>query len=557
MSKSFIPVKVFALGGLGEVGKNTYCIESENTLIMIDAGVKFPEADLPGINYVIPDYSYLIHNKQKVKALFITHGHEDHIGGIPFLIRIVNIPIIYAPKLACALIRSKLENMRVREPITLIEYDENSHIKAGEFDVSFFRVTHSIPDAFGICVDTPEGRIVTTGDFKIDLTPVGKDIELDKISKLGREGVDLLLQDSTNAEIEGYTPSERNVLKSIEELFENARGRLIISTFSSNISRIQQIVTCAINKNRKLCVVGRSMENVIATARGFGYIKIPDASLVPVENIYSYRQNEICILCTGSQGEAMAALSRIANGEHKNIRILPGDTVVFSSSPIPGNGAMIDKLVNKLVRKGAEVITNGVLFALHSSGHPSRQELRLMIKLFNPKYFMPVHGEYRMLKLHGELANTLGIPNENIFLCSNGEIVELLDHKARKNELTKVNTDAIYIDGNDINGLSTAVIKDRKILKENGLISVAISLDSKNSKLLAKPTVVTAGFLLPDKENFISTLEEDLFNKINENLANKATFNSIKTVTKTYVTEYVYKHTRRTPMSSKCNHPMQ
>ena len=548
MSKSFIPVKVFALGGLGEVGKNTYCVESENTLIMIDAGVKFPEADIPGINYVIPDYSYLIHNKQKVKALFITHGHEDHIGAIPFLIRIVNIPVIYAPRLACALIRSKLENMRVREPITLIEYDENSVIKAGEFSVSFFRVTHSIPDAFGIVVDTPQGRVVTTGDFKVDLTPVGKDIELEKIARLGREGVDLLLQDSTNAELEGYTPSEKNVLRSIEEVFENAKGRLIVSTFSSNISRIQQIVQCAINKNRKLCIVGRSMENVVATARGFGYIKIPDASLIPVERVPEYRQNEMCILCTGSQGETTAALSRIANGEHKNLRILPGDTIVFSSSPIPGNGAMIDKLVNKLVRRGAEVITNGVLFALHSSGHPSKQELRLMLKLFNPKYFMPVHGEYRMLKLHGELAETIGLPKENIFICNNGDIVELLDHKCTKSEKEQVHTDAIFIDGNDINGLSTAVINDRKILKESGLIGVAVSLDAKTSTLLAKPTVITAGFLFPDKEHFIPTLETNLEQKILEALKTKATFASLKNLVKTYVSEYVYGYTRRNPM---------
>lgn len=548
MGNNFIPVKIFALGGLGEVGKNTYCVESDNSLIIIDAGVKFPEADLPGINYVIPDYSYLIHNRQKVKALFITHGHEDHIGAIPFLIRIANIPVIYAPKLAIALIRSKLENMRVREPITLIEYDENSHIKAGEFGVSFFRVTHSIPDAFGIVVDTPQGRIVTTGDFKIDLTPVGKDIELDKISKYGMEGVDLLLQDSTNAEIEGYTPSERNVLKSIEEVFENARGRLIISTFSSNISRIQQIVTCAINANRKLCVIGRSMENVINTARSFGYIKIPDASLIAVERINEYRQNEICIICTGSQGETTAALSRIANGEHKNVRILPGDTIVFSSSPIPGNGAMIDKLVNKLVRRGAEVITNGVLFALHSSGHPSKQELRLMIKLFNPKYFMPVHGEYRMLKLHGELAHSLGIPNENIFICSNGEVVELLNHKAKLSELDKIHTDAIFIDGNDINGLSTAVIKDRMILKENGLVSVLISLDSKNSTLLTTPTIITAGFLFPDKKDFILNLEQQLEKDLKQLLLTKPTFGTIKNQIKTSATKYIYQLTRRSPM---------
>ena len=397
-------ISVYALGGLGEVGKNMYVLESDTSIIIIDSGVMFPGSEMPGVDYVIPDYTHLKNNRGKIRALFITHGHEDHIGGIPFLIQSVHIPVIYAPKLAAALIKHKLEDMRIKEPVKIIEYNSDSILQVDVFKVSFFHVTHSIPDAYGICVDTPDGRIVHTGDFKIDLTPVGPDIELDKIARLGSEGVDLLLSDSTNAEIEGYTPSETSIIAGINEIFGKADGRLIVSTFSSNISRIQQLVEAAIKHNRKIAIVGRSMENAVATTRAMGYIKLSDKDIVDLDNIQNYRANELCILCTGSQGEPMAALARIANGEHKSLRIYPGDTVVFSSSVIPGNGVLIDKIVNQLVRRGANVLTNSILLNIHSSGHPAKQELRLMLKLINPRYLMPIHGDYRMLKFHTDLA---------------------------------------------------------------------------------------------------------------------------------------------------------
>ncbi|MDD4154572.1 MAG: ribonuclease J, partial [Bacilli bacterium] len=385
-------VSIYALGGLGEVGKNMYVLESDSTIIIIDSGVMFPGSEMPGVDYVIPDYTHLKNNRGKIRALFITHGHEDHIGGIPFLIQTVHIPVIYAPKLAAALIKHKLEDMRIKEPVKIIEYDSDSVLLVDIFKVSFFRVTHSIPDAYGLCVDTPDGRIVHTGDFKIDLTPVGPDIELDKIARIGSEGVDLLLSDSTNAEIEGYTQSETSIIAGINEIYGKADGRLIISTFSSNISRIQQLVEAAVRHNRKIAIVGRSMENAVSTSRAMGYIKLTDDNIVDLDNIQNYRANELCILCTGSQGEPMAALARIANGEHKSLRIFPGDTVVFSSSVIPGNGVLIDKIVNQLVRRGANVLTNSILLNIHSSGHPAKQELRLMLKLINPRYFMPIHG---------------------------------------------------------------------------------------------------------------------------------------------------------------------
>ncbi len=540
------PISVFALGGLGEVGKNTYCIESEKSIILIDAGVKFPEADLPGVDYVIPDYTYLKNNRQKIKALFITHGHEDHIGGIPFLIQMIHIPVIYAPKLAVALIKNKLDNMRVKEPVKIVEYNADSEITIDNFKVRFIRVTHSIPDSYAICVDTPEGRIIETGDFKIDLTPVGPDIEIDKLARYGDEGVDLLLSDSTNAELEGYTPSEKNVIESINEIFLKAPGRLIVSTFSSNISRIQQVVESAVAHNRKICIIGRSMENVVSTARSFGYIKIPDSSIIEAENIRNFKNNEICILCTGSQGEPMAALSRIANGDHKSVHIISGDVVVFSSSPIPGNGAMIEKLVNHLVRDGANVMTNSVLFALHSSGHPAKQELRLMLKLVHPKYFMPIHGEYRMLRLHGEIAESLGIKKENIFVCENGDMVSMLKRKCTLGG--KISADAVYIDGNDINGLSSAVIRDRNVLKEDGMVTILVGIDSKTNKIIVSPKMYTAGFVYKDDSPLVPHCEKHVEEALNELLKGRVNFNEIKTTIRNVAGKYIFRKTERSPM---------
>ncbi|MGM9858257.1 MAG: ribonuclease J [Bacilli bacterium] len=539
------PISIYALGGLGEVGKNTYCIESEKSIIIIDAGVKFPDADLPGIDYVIPDYSHLKKNRGKIKALFITHGHEDHIGGIPFLVQNVHIPVIYAPKLAASLIKNKIQESRIREPVNVVEYKEDDVISIAEFTVQFFNVTHSIPDSFGICVDTPEGRIVTTGDFKVDLTPVGPDINLQKMARLGTEGIDLLMSDSTNAEIEGYTPSEKNVISSINDVFAKAPGRLIISTFSSNISRIQQIVEACIKYNKKIVIIGRSMENAVSAARSFGYIKIPDASLVSADDIRTLSYNETVILCTGSQGEPMAALSRIANGEHKTIHINPGDTVVFSSSPIPGNGALINKVINQLTRVGANVLTNSVFYSLHSSGHPSKQELRIVQKLFRPKYFMPIHGEYRMLKIHADIAVSLGMPKENTFILSNGDTLYLQDHEVTYGP--RIQADEIYIDGRDINGLSASVIHDRKVLSQDGMVAVSIVIDSRTNQLLSRPKIITKGFVHESNTILIEKAQIKIETILKELMKNKVTFAEIKSTIKNTLGRYLFAKTQRTP----------
>lgn len=539
------PVSIYALGGLGEVGKNMYVVENDDQIIIIDVGVKFPGVEFPGIDYIIPDFTHLKNNRNKIKALFITHGHEDHIGGIPFLLQNVHIPVIYAPRLAAALIKNRLEEHRLSERANIVIYDETTVVPIGKFNISFYRVTHSIPDSFGVVVDTPEGRIVSTGDFKVDLTPIGPDIELLRLAELGKEGVDLFLSDSTNAEKEGNTPSEKNVYDSINEIFNNAAGRLIVSTFSSNISRIQQICQAALNHNRKIAIIGRSMEKAVEISRSFGYIKIPDNMIIPSSDIRMYRNNEILVICTGSQGEPMAALSRIAGGEHKDLHIIPGDTVVFSSSAIPGNGIMIDHVVNLLTRAGAEVVTNSILSDIHSSGHPSQEELKLVLKLVKPKYFMPMHGEYRMLRLHAELASTVGVPLENTFVLDNGDTLTLSKHKvSRGYPVEHGNT---YIDGKDIKGLAETVMEDRRILTDDGMLAITVSIDSKKNTLIGIPTFTTMGIIKSDDTHF-SELSRLIESAINEKLMTKTIFSDLKIIIKTIAGEYIYRRTRRRPM---------
>ncbi len=541
-----MPISIYALGGLGEVGKNMYCIENEQSIIIIDCGVRFPGEEYPGIDYIVPDFTHLKNNRNKIKALIITHGHEDHIGGIPFLIQNVNVPVIYAPKLAAALIKNKLEDFKLTTRVKIEEYDSNTVLDIFPYKVQFFRVTHSIPDSYGVCVDTTEGRIVSTGDFKVDLTPIGPDFELNKLARFGNEGIDLLLSDSTNAEKEGYTPSERNVLASIQDIFESVTGRLIISTFSSNISRIQQIMEVAVKHNRKIAIIGRSMEKAVEICRSFGYIKVPDDSLISTSAIKYYKPSEILVICTGSQGEPTAAMSRIASGEHKELSIVPGDTVVFSSNPIPGNSISIRRVVNQLTRCGAEVITNTIVSDIHSSGHPSKQELRLVLKLAKPKYFMPMHGDFRMLRIHSELAQTLGIPKENTFVLDNGDTLVLSNHVVKKGyPVERGNT---YIDGSDINGLAPAVMADRKTLTDDGMLAIAIAVDAKTNKLLVPPVFYTRGLINQGTAKNMENCRVLVEQEVRLALGGKTNFAALKNSIKTIAGDYIFKTTHRHPM---------
>ena len=543
------PVEVYALGGLGEVGKNLYCIENDSTILIIDCGVMFPDASMPGVDYVIPDFTHLIENQNKIKGLVITHGHEDHIGGIPFLLREIDIPVIYAPKIACAMIRHKIEDGRIRTKTRIMEYKESDELKFGDFHVEFFHVTHSIPDSFGLYITTPQGTIVETGDFKIDLTPVDGDFNLSKLTRFGDKGIDLLMADSTNAEKEGYTKSERTVIRGIQDVFSEASGRLLISTFSSNISRIQQIIETSMKFRRKIIVFGRSMESNIEAAREFGYIKVPDEYLASPEDLKTLPPDQITILCTGTQGEPMAVLSRIARGDHRFIHVIPGDTIVFSSSVIPGNTSAINTLINQLSRLGASVVTNSVLYNLHASGHASRQEMRLLQKLARPHYFMPIHGEYRMLKLHARIGVECGLAKDHTFVCENGDVLTLINHKVIRSNTT-LPADSIYIDGKSPVGISNAVIKDRSTLINEGMVGVFLVINPKNNRLVSSPVVESKGFISANKKGLQKKASEIIGIEIMRMMSSneKVTYADIKNAVRSVTSHFLYRESHRNPM---------
>ena len=542
------PVKIYALGGLGEIGKNCYCVENDSDLIILDSGVMFPDYTTPGVNYIIPDFTHLKENERKIRALLITHGHEDHIGSIPFLLQTVKVPVIYAPRLACALIRHKLEEYNLTSATSIVEVDEHSDVRCGSFRAQFFHVTHSIPDAFGIYVTTPQGTLATTGDFKIDLTPVDHDFDMSLLTRFGDEGIDLLMADSTNAEREGYTPSERNVKHGIDDVFSRAMGRIIISTFASNLSRITQIAQSAFSHGRKLCVMGRSMEGNLKIARDMGLVKIPDSNLVDADQIQHLPASQVCILCTGSQGEPMAALSRIAMGQHRYIRIQPGDTIVFSSHPIPGNTASVNRVVDDLTKIGANVVVDGPALALHSSGHASKVELRLLQKLARPKYFMPIHGEYRMLVLHCQVAVECGMPAENAFVMANGDTLVMYKHRISRGP--HIPCDALYIDGKSPMGIASSVIRDRNTLINEGVVGVFVSIDPYSNRLLFRPTIESRGLIANNKAAMQHRAEEVVGMELERVLSSgqRITYALIKDTIRQAASHFIYRETRRTPM---------
>ena len=524
--KEEVNTQVFALGGLGEVGKNMYCIMHKNEIIIVDSGVMFPEEDLLGIDYVIPDYSFLKENENKIKALLITHGHEDHIGSIPFLLQTVNIPKIFAPAQAKALIDKKLEERNIKYK-NLYVYNESTKIKTKYFNIEFFRTTHSIPDSHGIAIDTPNGTVVMTGDFKMDLTPIGPMSNLHKMAKIGEKGVKLLMSDSTNATVKGTSVSESIVDDNLSEIFTNEKNnRIILATFASNIYRLKHIIEICRKNKRKVALFGRSMDTSIDIAIKCGYIKDKKIIVTPDE-ANKLKPSQICLLCTGSQGEPLAALSRIANGSHKQIKLMPNDTVIFSSSPIPGNAASVAKTINKLYLKGVKVYTNSTN-EIHSSGHANQDELKLMIRLFKPEYFAPYHGEYRMLKKHCDLAVLCDIPKENTFILENGDVLNISKNNITRGE--KVTAGDVYVDGSRIGDVGNVVIKDRKLMSSNGILVVIANVDFDNKKLLATPMVTTRGYILVNEnEILIKQIEKTSSYIINNKLKNKnVTYGDLK-----------------------------
>ena len=537
--------KVFAISGLGEVGRNMYCIMHDDELIITDAGVTFPGNELMGVDYIIPDFTFLKQNEKKIKALFITHGHEDHIGAIPFLLQAVNIPYIYTPNQAAGLIRKKLEERNIKYN-NLIVYTEKTKVKLKNIQVEFFLTTHSIPDSHGICITTPDGIIVTTGDFKFDFTPIGPMANLHKMAEIGSRGVTLLLSDSTNALNEGMSISESKVDAALSEIFSKHTGRIIIATFASNIYRLKHIVdTCARN-NRKIVTFGRSMDTNIEISVQGGYIKNKGIFISP-EEAKTLSPDKVCILCTGSQGEPLAALTRIANGSHKQIKLQPDDTVIFSSSAIPGNALSIAKTINKLYLKGVEVYTNTSLSDIHSSGHGNQEELKLMIHLIKPKYFMPFHGEYRMLKKHADLGVMCGIPKENTFVLKNGDVLSI--NKGVITQEKAIVANEIYVDGNRIGDVGSAVIKDRKVMASDGIVVVIANIDTNTKELLGKPNITTRGFVLVNENEILLKKLEDIskkaiLSKLNSNL----NYSEIKNEIIGDLSAYIYTETGRKPI---------
>ena len=540
-------VKIIPLGGLLEIGKNITVIEYEDDIIIVDCGLGFPEDDMLGVDLVIPDITYLEKNKEKIRGLVITHGHEDHIGGIPYLLKQINVPI-YATKLTVGLIENKLEEHNLLRSTKIKQVRPGQVITLGSMKVEFIKITHSIPDACALAIHTPAGTIVHTGDFKIDYTPIdGEIIDLGRLATLGNKGVLALMSDSTNAERKGYTMSESNVGEILDKLFINCTKRIVVATFSSNVHRVQQIVNSAVKYKRKIAVCGRSMINMIETARRLGYIKVPDNVFIDIDTINSYPDDSLVIITTGSQGEPMSALTRMASGEHKKVQITPNDFIIISANPIPGNEKYISKVIDDLMAIGAEVIYNA-LQEIHVSGHACQEEQKLMITLVKPKYFIPVHGEYRQLIAHSETAKKVGIPNENIFITENGQVLELNEDEAKFTG--HVQSGKVLVDGLGIGDVGNIVLKDRQKLSQDGLIVIVLTLDPRSGKIVAGPDVISRGFVyVRESENLMEEikrlLREELWKCEEKHITDWAT---LKLVIREQLGDYIYKKTKRQPM---------
>lgn len=540
---------IFALGGVGEIGKNMYVVQYDNDIVVIDSGLKFPEEDMLGIDIVIPDISYLLENKDKVRGILITHGHEDHIGGLPYVLKHLNVPV-YGTKLTLGLIEAKLKEAGLLGETKRILINADSVIKMGTMTATFFKTNHSIPDSVGVCLETPEGNVVHTGDFKFDQTPVNEQYaDLHRMAEIGKKGVLALLSDSTNAERPGYTGSEKSVGITIEEVFRKARQRVVLATFASNIHRVQQVIDAAYATNRKLTVIGRSMVNVVTIASELGYLRVPDGILIEPEEVNRLAADRVVILCTGSQGEPMSALTRMARSTHRKVDILPGDTVVIAATPIPGNERYVGRTVDELFRLGANVIYGpGSVTGVHVSGHGSQEELKLMLNLMKPRYFIPIHGEYRMQRLHGQLAESVGMDKEDIFIIDNGDVVEIQNGVARK--AGKVQAGNILIDGLGVGDVGNIVLRDRKLLSQDGILVVVVTLSKQEGTILSGPDIISRGFVyVRESEGLLDEANRIVTNTLNKLMNDNVNeWASLKTHVKDALGRFLYEQTRRRPM---------
>jgi ribonuclease J len=540
-------LKIIPLGGLLEIGKNITVFEYENDIVLVDCGLAFPEDDMLGIDLVIPDLTYLEKNKEKIRGLVITHGHEDHIGSIPYLLKQFNVPI-YGTKLTIGLIEHKLEEHKLLRSAKLKVVTPGQTVNLGSMKVEFIRITHSIPDACSLAIHTPVGTVVHTGDFKIDYTPIdGEMIDFGRLAELGNKGVLALMSDSTNSERKGYTMSESTVGEVLDKLFINCTKRIVVATFSSNVHRIQQIVNSAVKYGRKVAICGRSMVNTIETARKFGYIKVPDNVFIDIDMIKSYPDEKLTIITTGSQGETMSALTRMASGEHKKVQITPNDLIIISANPIPGNENSVSKVIDDLMKIGAEVIYNA-LEDIHVSGHACQEEQKLMISLIRPKYFIPVHGEYRQLIAHSETAKKVGIDPENIFIMTNGRVLELNEYEAKLAGTVPVGK--IMVDGLGVGDVGNIVLRDRQRLSQDGLIIIVLTMDSATGAVVAGPDVLSRGFVyVRESENLMEEIKQLLRTEILKFEEKHITdWSTIKSLLREELRDYIYKKTKRDPM---------
>ena len=541
-------VRISFLGGMNEIGKNMTLYEYKNDMFIVDCGLAFPTAELPGVDLVIPDFTHIVNYSDRIRGIIVTHGHEDHIGGLAYLLKQVNIPV-YATKLTIGLIKGKLEEHGLLNKVKLVEIKPRDNITLGSFNIELIHVNHSIPDAVGLAIRCPAGIIIQTGDFKIDTTPVDGDmIDLPRFAEYGKKGVLALLSDSTNAERPGYTMSEKNVGESFELLFRKAKGkRIIVATFASNIHRVQQIIDVANARGRKVAVIGRSLENLVKVGEELGYLNVPENILIPIDTIKSYPDDKLVIITTGSQGEPMSALTKIAMGEHRKVTITPNDYVIISATPIPGNEKMVGAVVNALMKRGVEVIYEK-MYEVHASGHACQEDLKLMIGLVKPKYFIPVHGEQKHLMKHAFLARAMGIEDKNIYISEIGETVELTDSYIKK--AGNIPAGDVYVDGLGVGDVGNIVLNDRKRLSQDGIIIVVATIDAHDGYVVSGPDIVSRGFVyVKDNEDLMNAARDLACRVIDEQYDNRYhDWNSVKTKLRDEISHLMYEKTKRSPM---------
>ena len=539
-------VKIIPLGGLGEIGKNITVIECDDEIVVIDCGIAFPDEEMYGVDLIIPDITYLKNNVEKIKGIFLTHGHEDHIGSLPYVLKEINVPL-YGTKLSIGIVKTKLEEHQILSEVKLNNVEPGDVVSFDKLKIEFIRNTHSIADSCSLAIFTPVGIILHTGDFKIDYTPIdGQKMDLQRISNLGKEGVALLMADSTNVERKGHSLSERSIGFTLDRIISNSNGRVIVATFASNIHRMQQIVDASLKNNRKVVFNGRSMENISKVAMELGYLHIPDSEIITIDDLKNYENDKITLITTGSQGEAMASLARIAFSNHRKISIEPNDTFIISASPIPGNDKLISRVINQLFRKGANVVYED-LEDVHVSGHAYQEELKLIHTLVNPKYFMPVHGEYRHLKHHGDLAENLGMKKNNIFILETGNVLELTKDGCKKEG--KVRTGAIFVDGLGVGDVGNIVLRDRRHLAQDGMLTIVVAIERDTLSIVSGPDVITRGFVyVKESEALINKVKELSVNELERCLSmGVIEWYVLKGNIKKTVENYIYETTKRRP----------